>query len=215
MRRQPDMTTRELPSKEHLVKQFREDALVEAARQILASEGFDAITIERVADLAGIAKGTVYLYFKSKDELIRAAITATFQAIHAHVSAAAESAGPLLRDKLLAMLRTQYQQLALHQSFFRSLMAERRHLPQPQNPRDPVLARLNEYLTFLSSLIELGKRTGEVRSDIDSTEAAFLLIYIFQGNGTRHLIGLAPGPIGAEVESLVDFFLNGIGHHGD
>lgn len=45
--------------------------ILEAAVQVFGKKGFDAASIQDVAREAGVAKGTVYLYFESKDELIR------------------------------------------------------------------------------------------------------------------------------------------------
>lgn len=48
----------------------RTEQLLDAAEQVLVSRGLAATTIADVAEAAGVAKGTVYLYFNSKDELL-------------------------------------------------------------------------------------------------------------------------------------------------
>lgn len=50
-------------------KQQREDKIISAAETLLMEKGFYALNMDQVARTAGLAKGTVYLYFKTKEEL--------------------------------------------------------------------------------------------------------------------------------------------------
>ena len=52
----------------------RQDAIVAAARQIASEDGMAAVQIAAVAARAGIAAGTVYRYFPSKDDLVGGAV---------------------------------------------------------------------------------------------------------------------------------------------
>ena len=61
-------------NKEELVRDFRVREILEAARRVVARNGFQGVTIDRVAEEAKIAKGTVYLYFHTKEELLKAAV---------------------------------------------------------------------------------------------------------------------------------------------
>ena len=53
-------------------KAARRAAILEAARAMIAESGFDAVTMSGLAHGAGLAKGTLYLYFRSKEELFLA-----------------------------------------------------------------------------------------------------------------------------------------------
>ena len=48
----------------------REDAILTAAEVLLRQSGYDAMTMQAVATTAGLAKGTLYLYFSSREALI-------------------------------------------------------------------------------------------------------------------------------------------------
>jgi len=50
----------------------RQEEILDAARRVFAERGFKGTTIADVAEAAGIALGTIYLYFKSKDDLLAA-----------------------------------------------------------------------------------------------------------------------------------------------
>lgn len=49
--------------------------LIEAAYQLFLEQGFDSVSIQEIADRAGVAKGTFYLYFRDKDDLRHCVIT--------------------------------------------------------------------------------------------------------------------------------------------
>ncbi|SDD55269.1 transcriptional regulator, TetR family [Cupriavidus sp. YR651] len=54
--------------------QLREDAILDAATRILASKGFDLMTMDDVASEVGVSKPSLYKHFKSKDDLVVAAM---------------------------------------------------------------------------------------------------------------------------------------------
>ena len=60
------------------VLRFREDAIVEAVNRLLATKGYDLMTVDEVAAEAGIAKASLYKHFTSKEELAGAAMVRVF-----------------------------------------------------------------------------------------------------------------------------------------
>jgi AcrR family transcriptional regulator len=62
-------------TKKEIVTAFRTREILAAARSLLEQRGPEAMTMEEIAAAAGVAKGTLYLYFQSKDDLIQALIT--------------------------------------------------------------------------------------------------------------------------------------------
>jgi AcrR family transcriptional regulator len=70
----------------------RHDAIVEAARALACESGLGAVQIVPVAERVGIAAGTVYRYFPSKDDLVAAVVSATAEREVATIRAAAAAA---------------------------------------------------------------------------------------------------------------------------
>jgi AcrR family transcriptional regulator len=68
------MTASSKATKKEIVTAFRTREILAAARTLFEQRGPDAMTMEEVAAAAGVAKGTVYLYFQSKDDLIQALV---------------------------------------------------------------------------------------------------------------------------------------------
>lgn len=59
--------------------------ILDAAVEVIAENGYFNSTVSAIAARAGVADGTVYLYFKSKEELLRTAIDASFNRFHEQV----------------------------------------------------------------------------------------------------------------------------------
>src|ERR1700689_4056784 len=61
-------------TRKELLSEWRHHEVLEAARRIFARLGYAATNVEDIAKEAGMAKGTVYLYFKSKEEVFAAVL---------------------------------------------------------------------------------------------------------------------------------------------
>jgi AcrR family transcriptional regulator len=68
-------------TKKEVVAAFRTREILAAARRLMEQKGADALTMDEIAQAAGVAKGTIYLYFQSKDELIQALLSQVGEAI--------------------------------------------------------------------------------------------------------------------------------------
>ena len=58
-------------AKREVVSAVRKDTIVGAAGSVLEEHGVDGMTMDRVAAVAGLAKGSLYNYFEDKDDLLR------------------------------------------------------------------------------------------------------------------------------------------------
>jgi len=80
-------------TKKEIVTAFRTREILAAARRLLDQRGLEAMTMEEIAAAAGVAKGTVYLYFQSKDDLILALLTRVGENIIRDVTAVLQAPG--------------------------------------------------------------------------------------------------------------------------
>ena len=84
---------------------------MEAARSLFVKEGYDNVSIRKIANKIEYAPGTIYLYFKDKADILRTISDETFGKLHRRISAIAEDPAPPL-DKLRRAGRA-YVQFAL------------------------------------------------------------------------------------------------------
>jgi AcrR family transcriptional regulator len=71
--------------------------ILDEARKIILSEGFDALTIRRVADAVEYAPGTLYLYFENRDAIARELCLGVYQAMHDALAPIAKIRNPQKR----------------------------------------------------------------------------------------------------------------------
>src|SRR5207244_8638735 len=89
-------------------QQVKRDRILAAATAVFAERDFHQVHVSEVASRAGVGKGTVYLYFPTKDHLHRGALEASLERLADEVERAADasaSAGETLREIVAAILR--------------------------------------------------------------------------------------------------------------
>jgi AcrR family transcriptional regulator len=85
--------TRRRPAVSAEDKSRRRDEIMAAAKKVFARNGFQATTVAEVAEQAGLASGSIYWYFDSKDDLFQALIAAEEFALRTHVAVALAESG--------------------------------------------------------------------------------------------------------------------------
>jgi AcrR family transcriptional regulator len=164
--------------------------------------------MQEIADEAGLAKGTLYLYFDGREELLEKAAD-LFSTELLERSRRALSDGPLA-ERLRGLLEAQLSFFDENQQFLRVYMAmkygedfaaeaKRRRHSRPQYQR---------YLALLTSFLESALERGELKR----VDAARLAAFFAEGMSAilmRRLEGSAPA---AEEEAgwIVDMVLNGV-----
>jgi AcrR family transcriptional regulator len=144
-------------------KEARPSEIVAAAMAVFAQEGFGRARMEDVARRAGVAKGTVFVYFPTKEDLFRAVaqsvLSANFEGLEAAAAApdlSLDSFVPLLLGHAARAGETGVPAIA------RILIAEARVFPDlAQVWHDEVVARM---LAILTAAIARGQARGEVRA---------------------------------------------------
>ncbi|MDF2927697.1 MAG: TetR/AcrR family transcriptional regulator [Paenibacillaceae bacterium] len=97
--------------------------VMEAAIKLFAEKGFHAASIQEIADSAGIAKGSMYLYFKSKDDLLLHIYKTFLDRMFAEIAEAGEGSSTP-RERLKAHLRIQLENIISYHDFILMQMRE-------------------------------------------------------------------------------------------
>ncbi|HET6439474.1 MAG TPA: TetR/AcrR family transcriptional regulator [Anaeromyxobacter sp.] len=85
----------------------RRGELLEAAGRLFVREGFASVSVSRIVREVGVAQGTFYYYFESKEAVLDALLAAHVQEAAARLAAVARQAGLDPRGALEAMIRTE------------------------------------------------------------------------------------------------------------
>lgn len=150
-------------------RQRRKDArpaeLLEAALALFGEKGFAATRTEEVAQRAGVSKGTLYLYYPSKEELFKAVIAHYLSSRIAdtvqQVEAYRGTMGALLQDLLVSWWQQVYASPA--SATFKIIISESRNFPEiaeyyVRNVIEPGAA-------LIGSIIQRGVASGEFHTD--------------------------------------------------
>lgn len=197
-------------TREELIKEFRVRELLEATRRVIGKYGFQGATIDRVADEAGVAKGTVYLYFGNKDDLLHAAILDGIRTMLRELKGNGRAAqSPLAHLKTI--VREQFRLLDSNQDFVKALLLETSLVSfKPGDRRgEEVRAIFLTYLDFLAGILREAIAAGEIRP-VDPDLYAFMLDELVTGSLRRRMLGLATTPLEEDAESVLELFLKGI-----
>jgi AcrR family transcriptional regulator len=113
-------------------KQARPSEIIDAGLQEFAEKGFAATRLEDVAHRAGIVKGTIYLYFPSKEALFVAALRARVAPVIDHVDGLAEGYQGSAEDLLRIVIRTIHERLVNTElrTLMRIMIAEGHRFPE-------------------------------------------------------------------------------------
>jgi AcrR family transcriptional regulator len=135
--------------------------LITSAASHFAEHGFGGASINQISLDAGYAKGTVYNYFASKDELFGTVLAlGTDETVRRY--RAREVAGAT-RAHLLAIAEEDARLVCKHEAFMRTLLREM--LSPIPSTRALVEASLRPLVVAVSEVLHAGQARGEVRCD--------------------------------------------------
>src|SRR5207245_966193 len=100
-------------TKQAVVTEFRCGTILEAARKIFAKKGYEAATVDDVAEAAGVAKGTLYLYFRSKREIYLTALRHDVLALNRETASRVQAA-PAVEAQVRAFIDARFRQWDEH-----------------------------------------------------------------------------------------------------
>src|SRR5213080_1979491 len=109
-------------SKEEVVSEFRIQSIQDAALRVIARKGMSAATMAEIASEAGVAKGTIYLYFRDRDELVEKTFDTAIGQLHARVEQAI-AAGTSFEEKLRGYVAAKLSFFQDHRDFFRLFLS--------------------------------------------------------------------------------------------
>ena len=143
--------------------------ILDAAIEVIAEHGFFHSRVSEIADRAGVADGTIYLYFKNKDELLMAAIDSAFHRFIQRARAALNDISDP-RQKLRRMAYLHLEALGSNRDLAIVFQTELRHSAKFLGQFSHKL--LVEYFDLIKKVLREGQEGGVFRSELSVTVAA-------------------------------------------
>jgi AcrR family transcriptional regulator len=168
-------------SRQKALTELRREEILRAAIRIFGKKGFAATCVEDIADAAKIAKGTLYLYFKSKEEIYRAAVQL---AVHGLQTLSAERVAAVsgVREKLAVAIGLRMTFWHEQQAIYRLLLTVGR---EPQHRRQTNELMRRAQASFVE-ILEGGVAAGELESG-NFGDVAWLVLDMIRGANERRM----------------------------
>jgi len=170
-------------SKRQVVGEFRRTEIINAARTIFARKGFAKGIIDEIAREAGIAKGTVYLYFQSKTEIYKAVLDHDIARLQQVTLSRIDSAAGL-REKLWAFIATRLENVESRKAFFRIMDSVQENLSMTRRQYRELF---QEPVGRMKRAIESAIASGEIRA-VDAEKTAWVIADMTRGIIQRRLL---------------------------
>lgn len=159
------------------------DRIIEAAVGILATKGYQKTTIQEISKTAEVSDGTIYEYFKNKEDVLFSALERQFDQNLESLDEVFEIKSPLRKLKrfiryhfTIYLNKTVFTKVFLFDAIYNPrFYASRAYLP------------LKSYLESIYDILEEGKRDGSIRPEINNRIFVNLFMGIFSHMVTRWL----------------------------
>ncbi len=194
-------------SSEEKSRNGKSEVILRAAAKVFARSGYFNAKVSDVARTAGVADGTVYLYFRNKDDLL----TSIFSwAMGEFLERARIELGKISDpcDKLRQFANLHFSLLEQERDIAIVFQIELRQSTKFMEQFSTTY--LAEYLQILREIIEEGQRSGLFRKGMNSKLMAKLLFGMLDEMATNWVLSHNNHSLTAMAEPVLDIFFNGV-----
>jgi TetR/AcrR family transcriptional regulator, fatty acid metabolism regulator protein len=186
----------------------KRDALLRAAIDTFAARGFFNAQVADVARAAGVAAGTVYLYFHGKDDLLTSIFERTMkEAIAEGRESVAKLDDPV--ERLREIARLHLSRLGRDRALAVVFQVELRQSTKFMERFSAT--QLREYLGVIRDVIADGQARGAFRSKVNPTLAAKLFFGALDEMATNWILSRRRYSLASDADAIVDVFVEGLG----
>jgi AcrR family transcriptional regulator len=198
------------PEKRKKEKENKKNTILRAARKLFFDRGFKFVTVDSIAAKAGVSKGSIYLYFDSKEEIYAQVLITDNIEHNKEIKKFAD------KEATAAQLLLEYSQIYInyfleHNELFRILMTfmlqtEQMNLTKEQNAE--LIRTTNDNIKVISTIIQKGIDSGEFSPVIDIRQAQNAIWGLFNGIISLYLFMGNPAKRADRIHSMVKDSLN-------
>lgn len=195
----------------------RPGELVQAALELFVERGYASTRLEDVAQRAGVSKGTIYLYYGSKEELMRAAIRLAVQPKLQFAEEAMEGSDRSTQDmlRLIASSWLDGDNHSASRGILKLLVSECRNFPELGHFYSEEVMQHGR--AFWLRLLRRGMERGELRQFDPEAYLAVITAPLTLLTIWQHSLGLFEKPSidpAVYLETYIDMLFRGLGRPG-
>jgi TetR/AcrR family fatty acid metabolism transcriptional regulator len=185
--------------------------IIEAAIRVFARNGYYNSRVSDIAREAGIASGTIYLYFKTKDEILVTLFREKMAAWVARVRREIAGAGNALA-KLRRLVELHFEVLEQNPELAEVVQIELRQ--GHKFFRGASAHEVSAYFDLIQSVLEDGMASGLIRQDVPSKIATKMLFGAMDQMATSWVLGKRAYRLADAADQVATIFLRGVAAHG-
>src|SRR5437016_4233768 len=197
-------------TKKDVGAEFRTTGILEAARKVFAREGFHEATVDDIAEAAGVAKGTVYLYYESKRDVYFAALKFGISRMYASLLQEIKKVSTP-EEKLKALIAAKLAYFDENRDFFKIYYSELGNIPSahPGGIDSEFKALYQEQARLVEAILKEGARRKVIRC-LRTEQTALAISDIIRGVVTHRILGWSKSRISQDVDFIFDLVWKGI-----
>lgn len=182
-------------------------AIIDAAVRVIAKQGYHSAQVSRIAKEANVADGTIYLYFKNKEDIL----ISLFNEKMGHFIETCRQRidqAESVEDKLYVLIDAHLSQLAQNPELAIVTQIELRQ----SNPliRQGINEVMKGYFNLIDRLVETGIKQGVFRSDIDIRSARMMIFGTLDEAATTWVMKQCKYDLVSHVKPIHNLFLRGM-----
>ena len=185
----------------------KRQAILRAAIRVFAHNGYFSSKVADIAREAGVADGTVYLYFKSKEEILHSIFDRNMEeGIAEGRKLLQDTSDP--REKLRRIAVLHLERLGADRDLAVVFQVELRG--STKFMEEFSAAGLAEYLQLIGATIEEGQRAGVFRPELNAKVMAKILFGALDEMATNWILSPRKYQLAPMADQVLDIFLNGV-----
>ncbi|KIL15717.1 hypothetical protein B4134_2775 [Bacillus safensis] len=181
--------------------------IIDAAVVVIAENGYHQSQVSKIAKQAGVADGTIYLYFKNKEDILISLFKEKMGQFIERMETDIQKK-PSAKEKLLLLIEEHFRMLA--QNHHLALVTQLELRQSNLELRQKINEVLKGYLNMLESILTEGKKTGEFRQNLDVRLARQMVFGTIDETATTWVMNDQKYDLPALAENVHDLLLNGI-----
>jgi len=194
------------PTRKQVLTDLRREEILTAAIKVFGKKGFAATCVGDVADAAKMAKGTVYLYFESKEEIYATAIRLAIERLQALAEERTRAATGV-RERLAVAISLRMEFWHEQLNLYRLLLTVGR---EPQHKRQTHELLRTGHAHFVGILKE-GVEAGEIARNVDLDTVAWAILDMVRGANERRMDNLTERTPQEDAAAITAFALSQLG----
>lgn len=187
------------------------ERILDRAMELIMQNGFDNVTMERIAEAADVAKGTLYNYFPAKEAILGGYVQKCALELTPVIDNIIASK-PDTRSRLVALLREHVRWIEGRQELMEKYISWRMSVPL-RSLRQP--GSRSGFEEHIARVVMLGQEAGDVRRDLDARTLSGCLTSFYTWVYFGWLSVAEKFDIDRAISSTVALFLDGASADGD